>query len=193
MIFNMKQNIYIDSLAQNKSSNVGENTKIWQYVIVFPNAKIGNNCNINSHCLIENDVIVGNNVTVKCGVYLWDGITIKDNVFIGPNVTFTNDFLPRSKQYPKEFLKTTIEKGASIGANATIIGGITIGEYAMIGAGSVVTKDIPSHNLVYGNPAILKGYVCECGNKLNQQLVCKSCHATYRKNEQSQGLIKNDI
>lgn len=143
----------IHPLSDCQSKNIGKDTNIWQYVIVLPNAQIGENCNICSHCFIENDVKIGNNVTVKCGVQLWDGLEIEDNVFIGPNVTFTNDKYPRSKQYPEKFLKTKICKGASIGANATICPGITIGEKAMIGAGSVVTKDIPANALVKGNPA----------------------------------------
>lgn len=116
-------------------------------------ASIGENCNINSHTFIENDVVIGNNVTVKCGVYLWDGIRIHDNVFIGPNATFTNDKFPRSKQYPTRFQSILIEEGASIGANATILGEITIGKHAMIGAGSVVTKNVPANELWVGNPA----------------------------------------
>ena len=125
-------------------SKIGADTLIWQYVIVLPGAIIGNNCNINAHCFIENDVRIGNNVTVKCGVYIWDGITVEDNVHIGPNVTFTNDIYPRSK-HNFEIGRTIVKKGASIGANATIIAGITIGEYALIGAGSVVTKNVPNN------------------------------------------------
>ena len=120
-------------------------------------------------------MIIGDNVTIKSGVQIWDGITLEDNVFIGPNVTFTNDFLPRSKQYPKEFLKTTIKKSASIGANSTVVGGVTIGEYAMIGAGSVVTKDVGIQELWFGNPAKFKGYVCKCGQKCDETLVCNDC------------------
>ncbi len=165
----------IHELADVQSSKIGKNTLIWQFCVVLKNAKIGNNCNINAHVLIENDVIIGNNVTVKSGVQIWDGITIEDDVFIGPNVTFTNDFLPRSKQYPKDFLKTIVKKGASIGANSTIIGGITVGEYAMIGAGSVVTKNVGSQELWYGSPAKFRGYVCKCGNKCDESLVCKHC------------------
>jgi len=108
-------------------------------------------------------------------VQVWDGITLEDNVFIGPNVTFTNDFLPRSKQYPKDFLKTIIKKSASIGANSTIVGGITINEYAMIGAGSVVTKDVGTQELWYGNPSKHKGYICKCGQKCDESLTCKEC------------------
>ena len=134
-------------------AHISDNTNVWQFCVVFPNARIGNNCNICSHCLIENDVIIGDNVTVKCGVQLWDGLRVEDNVFIGPNVTFTNDKYPRSKQYPESFYQTTIKKGASIGAAAVILCGITIGEKAMIGAGSVVTKDVPAGELWLGNPA----------------------------------------
>lgn len=143
----------IHKLSDVQSKNIGTNTNIWQFCVVLPEAKIGDNCNICSNVFVENDVVIGNNVTVKCGVQLWDGVTIEDNVFIGPNVTFTNDLYPRSKQYPEKFYKTIIKKDASIGANATIICGHTIGENAMIGAGSVVTKDVPSGELWVGNPA----------------------------------------
>lgn len=136
-----------------QSQSIGPDTRIWQNVVVLPGAVIGDRCNINAHCFIENDVIVGNNVTIKCGVYLWDGIRIANDVFVGPNVTFTNDRFPRSGQHPAEFLKTVIEDGASIGAGSVILCGITIGRNAMIGAGSVVTKDVPEGELWYGNPA----------------------------------------
>jgi UDP-2-acetamido-3-amino-2,3-dideoxy-glucuronate N-acetyltransferase len=136
-----------------QSTHIGAGSRIWQFVVVLPGAKIGTDCNICSHCLIENDVIVGDRVTVKSGVQLWDGIRIENDVFIGPNVTFSNDRFPRSKQYPEAFLQTVVKTGASIGANATILPGITIGSQAMIGAGSVVTKDVPDHALVVGNPA----------------------------------------
>ena len=132
---------------------VPQSTNVWQFCVIFPEAKIGANCNICAHVLIENDVVIGDNVTVKSGVQLWDGVTVEDNVFIGPNVTFTNDLFPRSKVYPESFAKTTIKKGASIGANATILCGITIGENAMVGAGSVVTKDVPAGEVWAGNPA----------------------------------------
>jgi len=143
----------IHPLSDCKSTHIGKDTNIWQYCVIFPEAKIGENCNICANVLIENDVTVGNNVTVKSGVQLWDGVTIEDNVFIGPNVTFTNDLFPRSKVHPKEYAKTIIKKGASIGANSTIVCGHTIGENAMIGAGSVVTKDVPAGEVWYGNPA----------------------------------------
>lgn len=142
----------IHPLSDVQASNIPESTRIWQYVVILEKAVIGENCNICSQCFIENNVKIGNNVTVKNGVYLWDGITIEDNVQIGPNVTFTNDKYPRAKQ-PFEIQRTTVKKGASIGAASTILGGVTIGEHAMIGAGSVVTKDIPANELWVGNPA----------------------------------------
>lgn len=143
----------IHKLSDVQSVNIGRDTNIWQYCVVLARAIIGQNCNICSHCLIENDVTIGNNVTIKSGVQVWDGISIENNVFIGPNVTFTNDKSPRSKEYPESFLKTVIKANASIGANATILPGITIGEYAMVGAGSVVTHNVPAHTTVIGNPA----------------------------------------
>lgn len=152
----------IHPLSDVQSSNIGEGTNIWQFCVVLPQAVIGQSCNICANVLIENDVRIGDNVTVKSGVQLWDGVTLEDNVFVGPNATFTNDLTPRSKMHDKEFLKTRVRKGASIGANATIVCGVTIGEYAMVGAGSVVTKDIPANQLWYGNPAQHRGYVtCE--------------------------------
>lgn len=144
-----------------RCSCVPPNTDIWQYCVVLPEAIIGNNCNICAHVFIENDVVIGDNVTIKNGVQIWDGVHIEDNVFIGPNVTFTNDFIPRSKIFPDSFLRTIVRCGASIGANATIIGGCIIGENALVGAGSVVTSDIPAGTVWYGNPAKMKGYIDE--------------------------------
>ena len=143
----------IHPLADVQTIDIGERTKVWQFCVILKQAKIGANCNINCHVFIENDVLIGNNVTIKPGVQLWDGIVIEDGVFIGPNATFTNDLKPRSKQYPEKFLKTIVKKGASIGANATILPGITIGENAMIGAGSVIVKDVPPNTVWVGNPA----------------------------------------
>ena len=142
----------IHSLADCQA-RVPESTRIWQFCVVLPQAKIGENCNVCSHCFIENDVEIGNNVTVKCGVQLWDGLRVEDDVFIGANVSFTNDRYPRSKQYPAAFEKTVIRKGASIGAGSVVLCGTEIGEKAMIGAGSVVTKDVPAGELWVGNPA----------------------------------------
>jgi UDP-2-acetamido-3-amino-2,3-dideoxy-glucuronate N-acetyltransferase len=161
-----------------QSNNIGADTVIWQFTIILPGATIGNNCNINSHCFVENDVHIGDGVTVKCGVYIWDGITVEDNVHIGPNVTFTNDLYPRSK-HDFELSRTVLKKGASIGANSTIIAGITIGEYALIGAGSVVTKNVPNNTLWMGNPARQKAFVCDCGHKLDENLHCSHCNSDY--------------
>ncbi|MCQ2976094.1 MAG: N-acetyltransferase [Bacteroidales bacterium] len=132
----------IHPLSDVQSKNIGENTNIWQFCVVLPNAKIGSNCNICSHCFIENDVVIGNNVTIKCGVQIWDGMIIEDDVFIGPNVTFCNDRYPKSRNKNWKLEPVIIKKGACIGANATILPGVTIGENAIIGAGSVVTKNV---------------------------------------------------
>lgn len=153
----------IHPLADVQSKQIGEGTAVWQFAVVLPGAVIGKNCNINCHTFIENDVIIGDRVTIKSGVYLWDGIRIEDDVFVGPNATFVNDKYPRSKQYPEKFQGIKIAKGASIGANATILGGIEIGEYAMIGAGSVVTKNVAPYTLVYGNPAKVAGKIDDKG------------------------------
>lgn len=165
----------IHKLSDVQTKDIGLNTNIWQFCVVLNGAKIGSDCNINANVLIENDVTIGNSVTVKSGVQLWNGICIEDNVFIGPNVTFTNDILPRSKRYPESFSKTLIKKSASIGANSTVLCGIVINEYAMVGAGSVVTKNIGKQELWYGNPAMHKGYVCKCGQKCDETLVCNNC------------------
>ena len=164
-----------------ETKKIGRGTKVWAFSHILPDAEIGDYCNINDFTFIENDVVIGNNVTVKSGVYIWDGVTIEDNVFIGPNVTFTNDHMPRSKQYPDRFLKTKLEKYCSIGANVTIIAGNTIGKYSMIGAGSVVTKNIPSYTLYYGNPAIFHGYVCKQGHKLDREMHCIQCDKDYKE------------
>ncbi|CAI8833231.1 acyltransferase [Chryseobacterium sp. IT-36CA2] len=143
----------IHPLADVQSQNIGEGTSIWQFCVILKNATIGTGCNINCQVLIENQAVIGNNVTIKPGVQIWDGITIEDNVFIGPNVTFTNDLFPKSKNKDFKLVETLVKKGASIGANATILGGITIGENALVGAGSVVTKDVPQNEIWVGNPA----------------------------------------
>lgn len=145
--------VMIHPLSDVQSQNIGDNTRIWQFVVILPKAKIGRDCNICAHCLIENEVVVGDRVTVKSGVQLWDGVEIEDDVFVGPNATFTNDLFPRSRQYPESFKKTVIRKGASIGANATLLPGVVIGRNAMVGAGAVVVADVPDQAIVAGNPA----------------------------------------
>ena len=143
------------------SSVIGARTRIWQYVVVLAGAKIGADCNICSHCFIENDVIIGDRVTVKNGVYLYDGMRVDDDVFIGPNATFTNDKFPRSRSNPGFFPKTIIKVGASIGGGATILPGVTIGSYAMVGAGAVVTRSVPDGTIVVGSPARVVGLVAD--------------------------------
>ena len=145
--------MFIHPNSDVQTKQIGEGTRIWQYVVVLPGAVIGRDGNICSHCFIENKVVLGDRVTVKCGVQLWDGITLEDDVFVGPNVTFTNDLQPRSRNAAAQLLPTLVKKGASIGANATILPGLTIGEGAMGGAGSVVTKNVPPGVTGVGNPA----------------------------------------
>jgi acetyltransferase-like isoleucine patch superfamily enzyme/dTDP-4-dehydrorhamnose 3,5-epimerase-like enzyme len=142
-----------------ESASIGDNTRIWAFVHILPGARIGAECNICDHTFIENDVRIGDRVTIKCGVQLWDGIEVEDDVFIGPNVTFTNDHFPRSKHHQTQFPRTLIRQGASVGANATILPGVTLGERSMVGAGAVVTRDVPAGAVVMGNPARISGYV----------------------------------
>lgn len=150
---------FIHPLADVAESQIGEGTRVWQFVVVLKGAKIGADCNICAQTLIEGNVVMGDRVTVKSGVQIWDGSVIGDDVFIGPNATFSNDLYPRSKQYPTKFSGVTIHNGASIGANATLLPGITIGERAMVGAGAVVTKDVPARAVVVGNPAKIVRYL----------------------------------
>lgn len=149
----------IHESADVQSKDIGVGTRIWQFCVVLAGAKLGENCNVCAHVFIENDVVVGDNVTIKCGVQLWDGLRVGNNVFIGPNATFTNDRFPRSGVRPECFPVTRIMHGASIGANATILPGLTIGEGAMVAAGAVVTRDVPPHALVAGNPARVVRYL----------------------------------
>ena len=147
----------IHRLADCMNPNIPESTRVWQFCVIFPGCRIGEHCNICANVVIENKVEIGNYVTIKSGVQLWDGVTLEDNVFVGPNVTFTNDMYPKSGNSDYNMLHTRVCKGASIGANSTIVPGVTIGENAMIGAGSVVTKDVPAGELWYGNPASFRG------------------------------------
>ena len=175
------QQPYIHPLADVQSQNIGKGTRLWQFVIVMPDAKIGDGCNICSHVLIENDVILGDRVTVKSGVQLWDGIRLMDDVFVGPNVTFTNDRFPRSKQPPNTFATTLVCVGASIGGGAVILPSIIIGAHAMVGAGAVVTRSVPPNAIVVGNPAKIVGYVDADQNDIalgNNQIIDVGAHIT---------------
>ncbi len=153
----------IHPLSDVQSADVGGGTFVWQFCVVLPGASIGSECNICAGVFVENDVVVGDRVTIKSGVQLWDGVTLEDDVFVGPNVTFTNDRVPRSKQRPAQFARTTVRRGASIGANSTVIAPVEIGEWALVGAGSVVTKDIPPYTVWHGNPARHAGYITREG------------------------------
>lgn len=144
---------YVHPLADVQTRQLGAGTRIWQFCVVLPGARLGSDCNVNAQCLIENDVVVGDRVTVKPGVQLWDGLRVEDDVFIGPNVTFSNDKYPRSKRPPAGYTPTVLRRGASIGANATVVCGVEIGAGAMVGAGSVVTRSVPAGELWWGNPA----------------------------------------
>lgn len=177
----------IHSTADVQAKNVGLDTYIWQFTVVLGRAKIGSNCNINCHVFIENDVIIGDNVTIKSGVQLWDGLRVMDDVFIGPNVTFTNDERPRSKQYPERFQQTVIEEKASIGAGAVILGGVIIGKYSMVGAGAIVTKDVPERALIVGNPGRIVGWLNKDGSKM------KSNEGEYVDDEGNKWKDKNGV
>jgi acetyltransferase-like isoleucine patch superfamily enzyme/dTDP-4-dehydrorhamnose 3,5-epimerase-like enzyme len=152
-------NYFVHEKAICDSEQIGPDTRVWAFAHILRGAKIGRDCNICDGVFIENDVVVGDRVTIKCGVQLWDGIQIDDDVFIGPNATFTNDIFPRSKQYPETFLRTVVHAGASIGGNATLLPGVSIGRNAMIGAGAVVTRSVPANAIVVGNSAKIVGYV----------------------------------
>ena len=148
------QNFFLHNLSDVKTNNIGKDTKIWQFTVIQENVVIGVNCNIGSHCFIENGVRIGDNVTIKNGNYIFDGVIIEDNVFIGPNSTFTNDKFPKSRVRPTKFPITLLKRGCSIGGGVTLLPGITVGEDCLIGAGSVVTKNVPPNSIIAGNPAI---------------------------------------
>lgn len=162
----------------------GKGTRIWAFVHILSGVTLGEDCNVCDHTFIENQVSIGNRVTIKCGVSLWDGVVVEDDVFIGPNAVFTNDKRPRSRKHLEQFPQITLKTGCSLGANATILPGVTVGRWAMIGAGAVVTHDVPDYGLMVGTPARLVGWVCQCGEKLvfrsARHLVCE-CGRRYEQ------------
>jgi UDP-2-acetamido-3-amino-2,3-dideoxy-glucuronate N-acetyltransferase len=172
-----------------EGASVGQGTRVWAFAHILPGAKIGVDCNVCDSVFIEGRVVVGDRVTIKCGVSLWDGVVVEADVFIGPNACFTNDRRPRSRQYLTDFPQTLLKQGCSIGGNATTLPGVTIGRWALVGAGAVVTRDVPDYGLVIGNPARLVGWVCRCGNKLPEmisgRLSC-ACGLTYEKISEQQ-------
>jgi UDP-2-acetamido-3-amino-2,3-dideoxy-glucuronate N-acetyltransferase len=179
----MNQNYFVHPKAIVESHDIGEGTRIWAFAHVLPGARIGRHCNVGDHCFIEGKVVVGDYCTIKNGVSLWDLVTLEDGVFVGPNAVFTNDMRPRAfpdfRATPEEWLPTLVREGAAIGANATIVCGTTIGRYAFVGAGSVVTKDVVDHGLVVGIPARRVGYVCRCGRRVQPERPC-TCGRCYR-------------
>src|SRR5690349_15212940 len=150
---------FIHPQAICESKYVGAGTRIWAFAHVLPRARIGRDCNVCDGVFVENEVRIGDRVTIKCGVQLWDGVELEDDVFVGPNATFTNDPFPRSRAHLATHPRTVVHKGASIGANATILPGLSIGAGAMVAAGAVVTRDVPRYAIVMGNPARITGYV----------------------------------
>jgi acetyltransferase-like isoleucine patch superfamily enzyme len=167
-----------------EGATIGARTRVWAFAHIVKGAVVGEDCNICDHTFVEGKVVIGNRVTLKCGVYLWDGVVIEDDVFVGPSAVFTNDPWPRSLQYPSSYPKTLLKQGCSIGAGAILLPGLTIGQWAMVGAGAVVTKTIPDHALVIGNPARFHAWICQCTQKLTfgpaSEVQCK-CQRRYRK------------
>jgi acetyltransferase-like isoleucine patch superfamily enzyme len=173
--------IHPNALVESRS--IGAGTRIWAFAHILPGAVIGRHCNICDHTFLENDVRIGDRVTVKSGVFLYDGAVLEDDVFVGPGVTFTNDLRPRSRRRPAKYLAVVIRRGASIGGGAVLLAGVEIGEYAMVGAGAVVTRSVQPHTLVVGNPARPVGRVCRCGARLaddESPPLCRSCRETAR-------------
>ncbi len=192
---------YIHPLAIVESKEIGQGTRVWAFSHVMQGASVGQECNVGEHCFIEAGARVGNRVTIKNGNMLWEGIVVEDGVFVGPNVFFTNDRYPRSPRLEQAqaryddhawLVSTSVQRGASLGAGAVIVPGVTIGEFAMVGAGSVVTRDVPAHSLVIGNPARIRGWVCQCGQPLEfegEQARCATCGLAYRKEGNSIQLL----
>jgi UDP-2-acetamido-3-amino-2,3-dideoxy-glucuronate N-acetyltransferase len=182
--------IHASSFAD-EGCSIGKGTRIWHFCHIMKGAIIGENCAIGQNVNIGSKAIVGNGVKIQNNVSIYDDVIIEDDVFCGPSCVFTNVFNPRAFIERKhEYKKTIVKKGTSIGANATIVCGVTLGEYCFIGAGSVVTKDVPSYGLVYGNPSSVQGWICECGEKLNENLSCSVCEKNYMKTDF--GLLRNN-
>lgn len=174
--------VYIHPTAEvSEQANIGDGTKIWNLAQVRENCTIGENCIISKNVYIDTQVVIGNRVKVQNNVNVYHGVTVEDDVFLGPSMTFTNDFYPRAFNLDWEITHTHIKKGASLGANVTVVCGNTVGEYAMVGSGSVITKDVPDYALMVGNPAKQIGWVCKCGQKLDDNYLCQTCKIRYNE------------
>jgi UDP-2-acetamido-3-amino-2,3-dideoxy-glucuronate N-acetyltransferase len=173
---------FVHPRALVETETIGEGTRVWAFAHVMKGATIGRNCNICDHSFVESNVVIGDGVTIKNGVSIWDGVSLGNHVFVGPNAVFTNDLNPRAevKKTREQFLMTEVQEGASIGANATIVCGITIGRYAFVGAGAVVIRDVPPYALIVGNPARQIGFLCQCGERLAESLSC-TCGAVFQR------------
>lgn len=169
-------------------ATIGARTRVWAFAHVLSGAVIGIDCNICDHTFIEGKVVLGNRVTVKCGVYLWDGVTAEDNVFIGPAAVFTNDLKPRSRHYSNTLAQTFLKEGCSIGANSTVVAGITVGKWSLVGAGSVVTRNVLDYSAIWGNPARFRYWICQCTEKMSfddsDKFVCR-CGKIYQLNNET--------
>jgi UDP-2-acetamido-3-amino-2,3-dideoxy-glucuronate N-acetyltransferase len=185
--------VFVHPQALCESEQVGDGTRVWAFAHVMAGAVVGAGCNVGGGAFVESGAVVGDRVTIKNNVLLWDKVTVEDDVFIGPNAVFTNDMSPRAafKKPADEFLPTLVRRGASVGANATIVCGTTIGEGAFVGAGSVVTRDVPSYAMVAGNPARRIGWICACGERLGDDLHC-TCGRSYEPGASDTGLRLRD-
>ena len=186
----MSVEVFVHPSALVESSEVGGGTRVWAFAHVMEGAVVGDDCKIGDHSFIESGAVLGNRVVVKNNSLIWHGVLIGDDVFVGPNTVFTNVLAPRARYqtYPGDWEKTEVADRATIGANSTIVSGIRLGYNCMIGAGSVVTKDVPDHALVMGNPARQTGWVCDCGTRLDGGLACPDCGRSYR--DSGDGLVE---
>jgi acetyltransferase-like isoleucine patch superfamily enzyme len=178
--------ISIHPTALVASRQIGDGTRIWAFANILAGARIGRDCNICDRCFIENEVVLGDRVTVKCGISIYDGVVLEDDVFVGPDVTFSNDLRPRSRRRLPDHPRTLVRTGASLGAGAILLPGITIGRFAMVGAGALVTRDVSDYTLVYGSPARTHGHVCRCGNGLRFEdggAAACACGRRYRQDD----------
>lgn len=182
--------VFVHPDGRCESDSVGPGTRVWAFAHVLPGAVVGAGCNLCDHTYVEGGAVIGDNVTVKNGVQVFDGVTLEDDVFVGPNATFTNDLRPRAfvKKDRSAFLPTVVRQGATVGANATVVCGVQIGEEAFVAAGAVVTRDVPAHAFVAGAPAVRKGWVCWCAERLGDDLTCPACGRRYRLVDETTGL-----